>query len=579
MYRLARTQGIGIAARAGRTVTQLASSRSLLLSPSLLATPRMTSKKAASWAIPTMPPNTQPMSALASTATTFPTTHEKIAQPEDTPYFIDNAFVPSKAEKFIDLYDPATNNLVTRVPQMTNDELQAAIDSAQKAFPAWRNTSVLARQQIMFKFVGLIRENWDRLAASITLEQGKTFADAKGDVLRGLQVAEAACAAPELLKGEILEVAKDMETRSYKEPLGVVAAICPFNFPAMIPLWCIPIATVTGNTMILKPSERDPGAAMILVELAKKAGFPDGVINVVHGAHDTVNFILDAPEVKAISFVGSNKAGEYIYNRGSANGKRVQANLGAKNHAAVLPDCNKNQFINAVVGAAFGAAGQRCMALSTLVMVGETKEWLPEVAESAKRLSVNGGFEPGADLGPVISPQSKERIESLIASAEKEGATILLDGRGFKPEKYPNGNWVAPTIISNVTPDMQCYKEEIFGPVLVCLNVDTLDDAIELINKNEYGNGTAIFTKSGATAETFRKNIEAGQIGINVPIPVPLPMFSFTGNKRSIAGGGANTFYGRPGVNFYTQQKTVTAMWASSDAISKKADVAMPTHN
>ncbi|KAI1634346.1 Aldehyde/histidinol dehydrogenase [Biscogniauxia mediterranea] len=577
MYRLARTQGI--AARAGRTITRLSSSRPLLLSPSLLATPRMTSKKAAAWALPTMPPNTRPMSALASTATTFPTTHEKISQPDDTPYFIDNAFVPSKAEKFIDLYDPATNNLVTRVPQMTKDELQAAISSAEKAFPGWRNTSVLARQQIMFKFVSLIRENWDRLAASITLEQGKTFADAKGDVLRGLQVAEAACAAPELLKGEILEVSKDMETRSYKEPLGVVAAICPFNFPAMIPLWCIPIATVTGNTMILKPSERDPGAAMILVELAKKAGFPDGVINVVHGAHDTVNYILDAPEIKAISFVGSNKAGEYIYSRGSANGKRVQANLGAKNHAAVLPDCNKNQFINAVVGAAFGAAGQRCMALSTLVMVGETKEWLPEVAESAKRLSVNGGFEPGADLGPVISPQSKERIENLIASAEKEGATILLDGRGFKPEKYPNGNWVAPTIITNVTPDMQCYKEEIFGPVLVCLNVDTLDDAIELINKNEYGNGTAIFTKSGATAETFRKNIEAGQIGINVPIPVPLPMFSFTGNKKSIAGGGANTFYGRPGVNFYTQQKTVTALWASADAISQKADVAMPTHN
>ncbi|KAF2973022.1 hypothetical protein GQX73_g527 [Xylaria multiplex] len=521
----------------------------------------------------------RPMSALASTATSFPTTHEKISKPEDTPYFIDNQFVPSEADKFIDLYDPATNNLVTRVPQMTDAELESALQSAKKAFPAWRNTSVMARQQIMFKFVALIRENWDRLAASITLEQGKTFADAKGDVLRGLQVAEAACGAPEFLKGEILEVAKDMETRTYREPLGVVAAICPFNFPAMIPLWCIPIATVTGNTLILKPSERDPGAAMILAELAKKAGFPDGVINVVHGAHRTVNFLLDAPDIKAISFVGGNKAGEYIYTRGSANGKRVQANLGAKNHAAVLPDCNKNHFINAVVGAAFGAAGQRCMALSTLVMVGETKEWLSELAESAKKLQVNGGFEEGADLGPVISPQSKERIESLIASAEKEGATILLDGRGFKPEKYPNGNWIAPTIISNVTPDMTCYKEEIFGPVLVCLNVDTLDEAIELINKNEYGNGTAIFTRSGPTAETFRRNIEAGQVGVNVPIPVPLPMFSFTGNKKSIAGGGVSTFYGRPGVNFYTQLKTVTAMWSSADAISKKADVAMPTHS
>ncbi|KAF6829084.1 methylmalonate-semialdehyde dehydrogenase [Colletotrichum musicola] len=517
--------------------------------------------------------------ALASTAESYPNTHEKIAKPEDTPYFLDNKFLTSSATDFIDLHDPATNNLVTRVPQMTTEELQAAVASAEKAFPRWRAMSVLARQQIMFKFVALIRENWDRLAASITLEQGKTFADAKGDVLRGLQVAEAACGAPELLKGEVLEVAKDMETRSYREPLGVVAAICPFNFPAMIPLWCIPIATVTGNTLVLKPSERDPGAAMILAELAQKAGFPEGVINVVHGAHKTVDFILEHPTIKAVSFVGGNKAGEYIFNKGSAHGKRVQANLGAKNHAAVLPDCNKNHFLNSVVGAAFGAAGQRCMALSTCVMVGETKAWLPELAELAKKLNTNGGFEEGADLGPVISPQSKQRIESLIQSAEEEGATILLDGRGYKPAKYPNGNWVAPTIITNVTPDMKCYREEIFGPVLVCLNVDTLDEAIELINKNEYGNGTAIFTRSGATAEAFRRNIEAGQIGINVPIPVPLPMFSFTGNKKSIAGGGANTFYGRPGINFYTQQKTVTALWQSADAVSQKADVSMPTQS
>ncbi|CAM1506950.1 Fc.00g065910.m01.CDS01 [Cosmosporella sp. VM-42] len=519
----------------------------------------------------------RPAVGLESTAESYPTTHEKIQTPENTPYFINNEFVSSSTDKFIDLYDPATNNLVTRVPQNTDEEMKAAVASAEEAFKSWSNTTVLHRQQIMFKFVQLIRENWDRLAASITLEQGKTFADAKGDVLRGLQVAEAAIGAPELLKGEVLEVSKDMETRTYREPLGVVAAICPFNFPAMIPLWCIPISTITGNTLILKPSERDPGCAMILAELVKKAGFPDGVVNVIHGAHRTVDFILDEPAIKAISFVGGNKAGEYIFSRGSANGKRVQANLGAKNHAAVLPDANKNHFINSVVGAAFGAAGQRCMALSTLVMVGETKEWLTEVAERARELKVDGGFEEGADLGPVISPHSKERIESLINSAEKEGATILLDGRGFTPEKYPNGNWVGPTIISNVTPDMTCYKEEIFGPVLVCLNVETIDDAIELINNNEYGNGTAIFTRSGATAETFRKKIEAGQVGINVPIPVPLPMFSFTGNKKSIAGGGASTFYGKPGINFYTQLKTVTAFWASADAVAKRADVHMPT--
>ncbi|KAJ5659693.1 Methylmalonate-semialdehyde dehydrogenase [Penicillium longicatenatum] len=518
-------------------------------------------------------------SSAASTATSYPTDHNPIATPIDTTNFLDNEFTTSKATTWIDLHDPATNNLITRVPQSTNEELKAAVASAEKAFPAWRATSIMARQQIMFKFTSLIREHWDRLAASITLEQGKTFADAKGDVLRGLQVAETACGITTQMTGEVLEVAKDMETRSYREPLGVVAAICPFNFPAMIPLWCIPVATVTGNCLVMKPSERDPGAAMILAELAKEAGFPPGVINIVHGTAPTVDFILDEPAIKAISFVGSNRAGEYIYTRGSANGKRVQANLGAKNHAAVLPDCNKNQALNAITGAAFGAAGQRCMALSTVVMVGETKEWLPEIAERAKALNVNGGFEEGADLGPVISPESKKRIEDLIASAEAEGATILLDGRGYKPEKYPNGNFIGPTIITNVTTDMKCYKEEIFGPVLVCVNVDTLDDAINTINANEYGNGAAIFTKSGSTASRFQKDIEAGQLGINVPIPVPLPMFSFTGNKKSIAGGGANTFYGKPGLHFYTQQKTVTSLWKSEDAISTKASVVMPTHS
>ncbi|KAB5579891.1 Aldehyde/histidinol dehydrogenase [Coniochaeta sp. 2T2.1] len=573
----------GISATTRRSVSTTSTSRPLLLSASSKMAPSNSASVAAR-RIHATAQHLRPASAAAGlanspSATSYPTTHDKIAKVQDTPFFIDNKFVASSTDKFIDLHDPATNNLVTRVPQNTDAELKAAVDSASKAFETWSQTSVLARQQIMFKFVALIRENWDRLAASITLEQGKTFADAKGDVLRGLQVAEAACGAPELMKGEVLEVAKDMETRTYREPLGVVAAICPFNFPAMIPLWSIPVATITGNTLILKPSERDPGAAMILAELVQKAGFPEGVVNVIHGAHRTVDFILDEPAIKAVSFVGGNKAGEYIFSRGSANGKRVQANLGAKNHAAVLPDCNKNQFLNAVVGAAFGAAGQRCMALSTLVMIGESKEWLPELAERAKNLSVNGGFEEGADLGPVISPHSKARIEGLIASAEEEGATILLDGRGFTPEKYPNGNWIAPTIITNVTKDMKCYKEEIFGPVLVCLNVDTLDEAIDLINANEYGNGVAIFTKSGPTAETFRRRIEAGQVGINVPIPVPLPMFSFTGNKKSVAGGGANTFYGKPGINFYTQLKTVTAMWSATDAISKQADVAMPNHN
>ncbi|TGZ81885.1 Methylmalonate-semialdehyde dehydrogenase [Ascodesmis nigricans] len=491
--------------------------------------------------------------------------HNKIENPEDTYNFIDNKFVKSSATTWFDLHDPATNNLVTRVPQSTPEELKAAVDSAAKAFPEWKKTSLLHRQQIMFRLVGLIRENWDRLAASITLEQGKTFADAKGDVLRGLQVAETACGITTQLTGEVLEVSKDMETRSYREPLGIVAAICPFNFPAMIPLWCLPLATVTGNCLIMKPSERDPGAAMIIAELAKEAGLPDGVLNIVHGAADTVNFILDEPQIKAISFVGSDKAGRYIYSRGSANGKRVQANLGAKNHACVMPDANRNATINAIVGAAFGAAGQRCMALSTLVLVGEAREWLPEIVEQAKKLNVNGGFEDGADLGPVITPQSKQRIEGLIQSGVDEGATLLLDGRGYKPEKYPNGNFVGPTVLSNVTTSMKCYKEEIFGPVLVCLEVDTLEEAIDLINDNEYGNGVAIFTNSGATAGRFQRDIEAGQVGINVPIP------------NSIVGG--NYFYGKAGLNFYTQLKTVTSLWRSEDAIATKASTAMPTQS
>ncbi|KAK6365387.1 aldehyde dehydrogenase (NADP(+)) ald6 [Exophiala oligosperma] len=517
--------------------------------------------------------------AAAAAQADYPTTHAKIEQVADTTNFIDNQFVPSQASTWIDLHDPATNNLVTRVPQSTDAELKAAVESAQKAFPKWRATSIMTRQQIIFRLTHLIRQNMDRLAASITLEQGKTFADAKGDVLRGLQVCETACGITTQMPGEVIEVAKDMETRSYREPLGVVAAICPFNFPAMIPLWSVPLATVTGNCLILKPSERDPGATMIIAELCKEAGFPDGVVNVVHGAAKTVDFIIDEPAIKAISFVGSNRAGEYIYTRGSANGKRVQANLGAKNHAAVLPDCNKNHALNAITGAAFGAAGQRCMALSTLVMIGETKDWVPEIAERAKNLHMNGGFEEGADLGPLISPQSKKRVEDLIQSAVDEGATIVLDGRGQKPANYPNGNWVGPTIIANVKPHMKCYQEEIFGPVLVCLNVDTTEEALELINSNQYGNGAAVFTRSGATAALFQKELEAGQIGINVPIPVPLPMFSFTGNKKSVAGTGMSNFYGKDGLRFYTQWKTVTSLWRAEDALATEKQVAMPTHS
>ncbi|KAL8814044.1 MAG: hypothetical protein Q9223_006705 [Gallowayella weberi] len=495
-----------------------------------------------------------------------------------TQNFIKNQLVQSKSTEWISLHDPATQRLVTKVPQSTDAELQEAVNQAQDAFPGWRETSILKRQQLMFRFTALIRANWDRLAAIITTEQGKTLADARGDVLRGLQVAETACGITTQLTGQVLEVAQDMETQSYREPLGVVAAICPFNFPAMIPLWSIPIATVTGNTIVIKPSERCPGAALIIAELAKEAGFPDGVINIVHGAKRAVDFILDEPRIKAISFVGSTTAGEYIYTRASANGKRCQANLGAKNHAVLLADCDKDASENAIVGAAFGAAGQRCMALSTLVTLPQSTPWLESLVEKAKRLKVDGGFEPEVDVGPVVSPESKSRIEGLIKSAEEEGANILLDGRGYKPANYPHGNWVGPTIITKVKPHMRCYREEIFGPVLVCLEADNIDEAIELINANEYGNGVAVFTSSGHQASYFRKRIEAGQVGVNVPIPVPLPMFSFTGNKRSVAGGGISTFYGQAGLNFYTQTKTVTSLWRRGGSEASNAYVNMPTH-
>jgi malonate-semialdehyde dehydrogenase (acetylating)/methylmalonate-semialdehyde dehydrogenase len=343
----------------------------------------------------------------------------------------------------------------------------------------------------------------------------------------------------------------------------------------MIPLWTIPLAAATGNTLILKPSERDPGAAMIIAELCERAGLPPGVLNIVHGTVPTVNAICDHPDIKAISFVGGDKAGKHIYHRGRQSGKRVQCNMGAKNHAVVMPDANANLVLNSIIGAAFGAAGQRCMAISVAVLVGDAQRLLPELAARASKLTVTGGFEAGADLGPVISPASKSRILDLIASAEIEGGRISLDGRGIQVPQYPDGNFIGPTIIEANT-SMRCYNEEIFGPVLVVIKADTLNEALEIVNSNKYGNGTAIFTQSGATARKFERETNVGQIGINVPIPVPLPMFSWSGSKASVLGD--LPFYGRGGIDFYTQNKTTTSLWKSEDAIETRASVDMPTH-
>jgi len=496
--------------------------------------------------------------------------------PPTTQNIINGQWVESTTDRWIDVHNPATNQVVTRVPQSTQAEMEQAVESCQAAFRTWSKTTPLARQQIMFKYQQLIKENLSEVAKLITTEQGKTHADAEGDVLRGLQVVENLCANTSLMMGETLTgISKDMDLTSFRTPLGVCAGIAPFNFPAMIPLWMFPTALITGNTYVMKPSERDPTACMALVELLKEAGAPDGTVSVIHGQHDCVNFICDHPDIRAISFVGGDAAGHHIYNRGNANGKRVQCNMGAKNHGVIMPDANKESTINSLVGAAFGAAGQRCMALTTAVVVGEAQEWMKDVAEKASKLKVTAGHEPTADIPPVISPESKDRINNLIQSAQDEGATILLDGRNVVVEDYPNGNFVGPTIISNMNTDMEAYKKEIFGPVLCVVNVDTLDEAIELINKNPYGNGTAIFTNNGATARKFTAEIDVGQVGVNVPIPVPLPMMSFTGSRGSFLGD--SHFYGKQGLYFYTQTKTVTSMWREGDAdAGGKAALSMP---
>lgn len=492
--------------------------------------------------------------------------------------WINNKEVESKTKEWIDLYNPATNDVICKVPKSTKEEMELATQSCKKAFQTWSKTTPLARQQVMFKLQSLIKDNLKEIAKNITKEQGKTLPDAEGDVMRGLQVVEHACSVTFMQMGTTLPgIAKDIDCASYRVPLGVTAGITPFNFPAMIPLWMFPVATACGNTMIIKPSEKDPGACMMLVELARQAGFPDGVVNVIHGAHDAVNFICDHPDIKAISFVGSDQAGTYIYERGSKNGKRVQSNMGAKNHGVIMPDANKENALNQLVGAAFGAAGQRCMALTTAVFVGETKNWIPDLVEKVKKLKVNAGHEPGTDIGPVISKESKNRIHSIIESSEKEGAKVLLDGRNVRVKNYEKGNFVGPTVLADVKPNMTCYKEEIFGPALVTMTVDTLDQAIELINSNKYGNGTALFTNNGATARKFTQEIDVGQVGINVPIPVPLPMFSFTGSRGSFRGD--TNFYGQQGINFYTQVKTVTSQWRAEDATPEAIQTSFPRMN
>ena len=482
---------------------------------------------------------------------------------------IDGKFVESKTAEWKDVVNPADQKVLARVPFATPAELEAAVASAAEAYRSWRNTPVGARMRVMLKFQELIRRDMKKLAACLTAEQGKTLPDAEGDVFRGLEVVEHACAVGSLQMGEHLEqVANGVDVYAIRQSIGVCAGITPFNFPAMIPLWMFPMAIVCGNTFVLKPSEQDPMTPMLLGELALEAGVPPGVLNIVHGGKTAVDTLCSHPEVRAVSFVGSTHVGTHVYNLASTHGKRAQCMMGAKNHAAVLPDAAKDQSLNALVGAGFGAAGQRCMAISVAVLVGKANEWIPDIVAKAKSLKVTGGTEAGADLGPLVSKAALARVSSLVEAGVKEGAKLELDGRGLKVPGYPDGNFIGPTVFSGVRPSMRIYTEEIFGPVLCLVSVDTLDEAIAFINANPFGNGTGIFTQSGAAARKFQNEIDAGQVGINVPIPVPVPYFSFTGSRGSKLGDLGP--YGKQVVQFYTQVKTVTARWFD-DAVTAGA--------
>lgn len=473
---------------------------------------------------------------------------------------INGEFVESKTTQWRNVVNPATQEVLARVPFATPEEVNLAVSNAKQAFKTWRKTPIGTRARIFLKLQQLIRENMKELAALLTAEQGKTLPDAEGDVFRGLEVVEHAASIGNLQLGELANnVANGVDTYTLLQPLGVCAGITPFNFPAMIPLWMFPMAIATGNTFVLKPSEQDPLVTMRLCELALEAGIPPGVLNVVHGGEDVVNAICDHPDIKAISFVGSTKVGTHVYNRASLNGKRVQCMMGAKNHAIVLPDANKEQTLNALAGAAFGAAGQRCMAVSVAVLVGEAQHWIPELVEKAKTLKVSAGTEPGTDVGPLVSCAALSRVEGLIERGVAEGAKLELDGRKPQVPGYEKGNFVGPTIFSGVKPGMSIYDQEIFGPVLCLVAADSIDEAIAFINANPNGNGTAIFTQSGAAARKFQEDIDVGQVGINVPIPVPVPLFSFSGSRASKLGDLGP--YGKQVILFYTQTKTVTARW------------------
>jgi len=464
-----------------------------------------------------------------------------------------------------DVYNPATGEAEKLVLLASKATVNDAIVSAQNAFVEWRNTPVSKRARVMFKFKSLLEEHADEIIALIGAEHGKISHDAAGELQRGIENVEFACGAPQLLKGEHSKnVGPSIDSWSEFQPLGVVAGITPFNFPAMVPLWMFPLAIVCGNTFVLKPSERDPSCAIFLAKLLKEAGLPEGVFNVINGDKEAVDQILDDERIKAVSFVGSTPIAEYIYSKANANGKRCQALGGAKNHAIVMPDADIDNAVNQLLGAAFGSSGERCMALSVVVAVGDkvADEIVDKMQSAMKSLKVGAFDDATNDFGPLITLQHKEKVEGYITSAAEQGADVVVDGRNPSVEGYETGFFLGATLIDKVTPEMASYKAEIFGPVLQVMRVKSMEQAMQLIDSHEYGNGTCIFTRDGEAARYFSDNIQVGMVGINVPLPVPVSYHSFGGWKRSLFGD--LHAYGPDGVRFYTKRKTITQRWPSS---------------
>ena len=493
----------------------------------------------------------------------------------DVGHFIHGERVSGTGSRSQAVFNPATGARARKLLLGEAADVDAAVASAKAAFPKWADTPPIKRARVMLRFLELMNRHHDELAAIITAEHGKVFSDAQGEVARGIDVIEFACGIPQLLKGDYTEqVSTGIDNWTMRQPLGVVAGITPFNFPCMVPCWMFPVAIAAGNTFILKPSERDPSAALFMAGLLKEAGLPDGVFNVVQGDKVVVDALLTHRDVKAVSFVGSTPIANYIYETGAKHGKRVQALGGAKNHMVVMPDADLDQAVDALIGAAYGSAGERCMAISVALLVGDVADKIvPRLAERARSLIVKNGMEQDAEMGPIVTRQALERIEGYIAEGVKEGATLVVDGRGLKVAGHEDGFFTGGTLFDNVTPDMRIYKEEIFGPVLACVRVKDFTEAVELINAHEFGNGVACFTSDGHVAREFGRRIEVGMVGINVPIPVPMAWHGFGGWKRSLFGD--MHAYGEEGVRFYTKQKSIMQRW--SESIEKGAEFAMPT--